>query len=234
LIVQVRVWADGISGAYYRDKNATTWTHVPLLRKRLRFLTFKDDRYLWAGTEDGLFLIDTDNGMVVKQTVRLSSKDIPIPDSPLFSVCHVSQTGITWFVVGPFNLFRHDARKQLLYQLPDDFLLKRLKFVVQLSELYEYEPDWLLITQGGPPYLMNIYTQEPKPFGFRPSYNQAGWEDGVTCYYEEKNGLLWMGTASGLFLFDKNRQRFLPLEKWMEDEPLLHKAIIRHLAQLFI
>jgi ligand-binding sensor domain-containing protein/anti-sigma regulatory factor (Ser/Thr protein kinase) len=219
-----RIWAASATGVYYGEKKGV-WTSIQALKgKEVHFLVFKDERFLWAGSEKGLFIIDTHTGLSTEQPCRFNTTELP--NSTTLTYCHVSPSGTNWFCLGLAYLFKYEPQKQHFHQLQVD-LFKYIRSIPQLFEQYEYEPGWLMISKGETPYLMNLYTQETKPFPARPSYNQAGWKSGATCYYEEQDGRLWIGTAGGLFLFDKNKKRFLPLEPWMQNTPLLKENAIR-------
>ena len=42
----------------------------------------------------------------------------------------------------------------------------------------------------------------------------------IEAIYEDKNNNLWIGTESGLNLYDRNKDRFIHYDSWLLDEIL--------------
>lgn len=180
---------------------------------------------LWLGTGTGISLLNTRTGK--------SNKNLPLQkngervDAEIFSqICH-SASGIVWLGSAMRRLYKVDNNKLRFGHVPVH-LLEDLKSVARkLFELYEYSPGVLLVAQKNGPSLLNIYTRQTTPFPYQPHYNVAGWKEGLTCFLEEKDGRLWIGTGGGLFLFDKNELRFINPEDEFGDFAKLKGLAIR-------
>lgn len=200
--------------------------HPAFYRQPVSFVGKENAQYeMWLGTGTGVSVLNTQTGEC-RKNIPLQKNGERIDAESFAQICN-SASGIVWLSSAMRRLYKVDNRKLRFGHVPIQ-LLEDLKSVARkLFELYEYSPGILLIPQKNGPSLLNIYTRKATPFPHQPPYNIAGWKDGLTCFLEEKDGLLWMGTGGGLFLFDKNKRRFINPEDWSRDFTKLRGLAIR-------
>jgi len=200
-------------------------TYTDFYREQVNFICPSHHKHeFWIGTEKGLSLLNIQTG--------LFSKDIPLQllgsDSRVegFTQGMTDDAGALWLSSTSRQLLKLDFYHQQFKHLNIN-LLEHLSGARQLFELYEYSPGVLLVPHENGAVLLNIFTGQQTNFPYKPTENAAGWATGLTCFLEEKNGRLWMGTGSGLFLFDKNKNRFIYSDKRFDIFSILKGTAIR-------
>ncbi len=191
------------------------------------FFVGKENRQheLWLGTGTGISVLNTRTGKI--------NKNLPLQKngeriaSERFLVSGSSASGIVWLSSGTRHLYKVDHHKLRFGHAPINLIKDLNSTASRLFELYEYSPGVLLVPRKTGPTLLNIYTNQTTPFPFQPAYNLNGWKEGVISFFEEKDERLWIGTWSGLFLFDKKAQRFINLEDWSQVFSKLRGKAIR-------
>lgn len=219
------IWIGCEKGLFSYNPKTGKWnTYYEMNNENINFIVPKDNRYLWVGTASGLFLTDTYTGNTIKQAVQFSSEKKLANET--FTDCLQLSSKETWFCIGQASFYKYEPQRRHLKKIQID-LVGHLLSVVQLFEIYEYEPHSLLIPSGKGHKLINWQTKSEIPFPYQPSYSQKGWKNGATCFYEEKGGRLWIGTTEGVLLFDKNKKCFLPIEPWMEQNESIRSGLVR-------
>ena len=77
-------------------------------------------------------------------------------------------------------------------------------------ESFEIEPGKLLIWMDHRLTILHWKTGKKEAFPFLPKQNLDAWQKGMTNFYKDENGLLWMGSMSGgaVFTFDFKTRQF--------------------------
>ncbi|MBV6441997.1 MAG: hypothetical protein EPGJADBJ_03695 [Saprospiraceae bacterium] len=183
----------------------------------------------FIGTYKGLSVLNPQTHQV--QNIALPSSACGEPIKEGFYQGFLASSGILWLSTTSTNQIFKATRNRRFQQTPLN-LVDQLKGAARrLFELYEYSPDVLLVPHSGGAAFLDLKTQQINPFPYKPNYNLAGWQDGVICFLEEKDGQLWIGTVGGLFLFDKIKKRFIHLEKRFDGFSKLRGITIRKILR---
>lgn len=180
---------------------------------------------LWVSTTTGLSIIQTESQRCIKNISQQKNGTVIIPE--VFSQIYPSTSGIVWMSSLTRHLYQADSRKLCYHQIHINLLEHLDGAARKLFELYEFSPGQLLIPGSNGPELLHIQTGNSTQFPFKPFYNLKGWKEGLTCFLDEAPGLLWMGTAGGIFLFDKRLNKFVDLEKKWPCFSLLRSISVR-------
>ncbi len=102
------------------------------------------------------------------------------------------------------------------------------KNAITLFEIFEYQPGTLLIPTTRGNRLFSYNTGKIEDFPHRPTYNTRSWESGVLSFFETNDKMIWMGAAEGgVFLFDRNREKFVDIYSMSPEYKDLEETLIR-------
>ena len=222
------VWIGSAHGFYIlrNDKVSMNYepVHPALAKEYIYFINPKNESEFWIGTNNGLLIFDTKTSHFERYI-----NDPTNPESiSKNNVERGFQSSYNTFWVSTIsdNLHKIDLRKShfnnVRMNATEVVTTARLAY-----EMYEYNPDTLLIPLKTGASFLNIKTKKLNPFPYIPSFNIAGWKSGMICFLEESDGKLWIGTNGGLFLFDKKRNLFIDIEKEMKDITSFRENAIR-------
>lgn len=219
-----RLWVGASNGLFCADPSTQQVMEVASLREiSVNSMVKQGDRWLVC-TNKGLFLLNTQTRQAEGPVyVQLEGKSQPVD---YVRRSFSASNRITWFTSDTRKIYKSDELKERFRHAPID-LMEPMKIPAAFSELFEYSPGVLLIPRAEGASLFDIYTGKITPFPYKPSYNRPGWDKGVVCFLEEADGMLWIGTVGGLFLLDKNRGRFEPLERQFKAMEQLQGISIR-------
>lgn len=190
--------------------------------------------FIIRGNERNGFFIGTYKGLSVLNPRTQQVQNIALPPSACgerskegFYKGFLASSGILWLSTTSTNQIYKATRNRGFQHTPVN-LVDQLKGAARrLFELYEYSPGVLLVPYSGGAAFLDLETQKVNPFPYRPDYNLSGWQDGVICFLEEKDGQLWIGAVGGLFLFDKFKNRFVNPENQFNGFAKLRGIAIR-------
>lgn len=224
-----RIWIGTSVGLYYYMplSGNPVLEHPAFQNEYVNFIAENNDHTeLWIATEKGL--------SVLNPRTNECKKNIPIvtpgrkPDGEEFFTGLFASSDMLWMSTNSRKIYKLNTQWQRFHHCPVN-LVEELSGIPGLFELYEYSPGVLLVPKKSGAALLNIHTQKAIPFPWRPNYNLSGWKKGVICFSEEKGGMLWIGTGGGLFLFDKNKNRFINIEQQWKALSKLNGMAIRRI-----
>jgi ligand-binding sensor domain-containing protein len=226
---QGRIWLGrGRGGLFYfnpdKDSIYAVQSTPSLKDEIIYFISIKNDAELWIGTKHGLLIFNTQT-FKYERFRHNPSNPFSIPTDEMGMGFHSSNNTL-WLTNYISNMYKVDMQKQRFQNISIN-LFDAIKSAPNLFDFYEYSPNVLLMPFKEGPAFFDIKTKEKKPFPYQPKDNLEGWKKGLTCFMEEADGKLWIGTFNGLFLFDKNTKRFIDIESQIKDIRLLRKSPIR-------
>jgi ligand-binding sensor domain-containing protein len=230
---QDNLWIGTIKGLYYLDKTTDSIRAVKTLpsldNEIIGFIKDKSPNELWIGTLHGL--------LIFNKTTFKYEKFINNPTNPLsmpkdaVGLGYYSTHDILWLGINPSELHKVDIRKQQFQNIAIN-LYEASFSVPRLFEFYEFSPNILLLPLKDGASLFDITTQKKVPFPYKPTENLASWQkEGMTCFLEESDGKLWIGTSGGLFLFDKKTNKFINIEAQMKEITSLRNSPLRRIVR---
>lgn len=218
------LWVGASNGLFCVDPSTQQVTEIAALRETsVNSMSKQGDGWLVC-TNKGLFMLHTKTlqaeGPVYVQLDGMSQQ------VNFVRLSFSASNGITWFTSNTRKIYKSDALKERFCHAPID-LMEPLKIPAAFCELYEYDPGVLLIPRTEGASFFDIHKGKITRFPYAPPYNRQGWNKGINCFLEEADGMLWIGTVGGLFLLDKNRGRFEPLERQFKAMEQLRNVSIR-------
>ncbi len=218
------LWIGASNGLFCLEPPARQITEIAALRKTaVNAMTRQGNQWLIC-TNKGMYVLQSATKAVEGPLyVQLNGINQQVNNLRL---AYTASNGITWFCSNTRKLYKTDALKERFRHAPID-LMEPMKGASAFCELFEYSPGVLLIPRTEGASLFDLYTGKITRFPYAPPYNRQGWSKGVTCFLEEGDSSLWIGTVGGLFLFDKKRGRFEPLEQQFSALKQLRSACMR-------
>jgi ligand-binding sensor domain-containing protein len=226
-----KLWIAIDSRLYYINTltNSTLATEYPINNDSRIYIflkKIKDD--MWFFGEKGLEYLNIKTAKIERYSYNpIFPQGYPENN---FTNAFISSSNILWTQTINGDLYTADFSKIRFQSVPYN-IMNKIKGAGELSEIYEYSPNNLLVRQKEGTGILNILTGKITPFPYKPDYNLKGWEGGIICFFEEKDDKLWIGTGGGLFLFDKKTNRFINLENEIKDfsmfKTILPRAIHR-------
>ncbi|MFK7776070.1 MAG: two-component regulator propeller domain-containing protein [Saprospiraceae bacterium] len=201
-------------GLYCYDKNNKAFEIHPVLGKLLKSTLVGDftkfQNQIWISHTNGLLEYYPKTKTYTNHIYELNNP-YSLPESSVYKN-KISLPNTIWTFNFNERIRTANFQKREFFQMLPHDLYEAITHVRQYYEIYEFEKKHILIPKKEGARLLNFETGEIVPFPYQPTYNLEGWKSGVICFHEEKNGLLWIGTRKGIFLFDKKKMRFLPFE----------------------
>jgi ligand-binding sensor domain-containing protein len=209
-------------------------------RKMIRFISIEElngndflnpsvvlrgDQLIVAG--NGIIHVDLSTGKYTRQPVDLEDPD-NLAKNQSTSI-YLNNQDQLWVGNVSGRPYLCDLSKQYFHFIPLD-LFEPIKRVHLLYELFEIWPGHLLLPRSDGLHLLEFRTGQITRFPFKPPFRTANWEKGVTTFLDEGSNL-WMGTASGLFLFDKYRKQFIDFENGLSGVELLQQVAARDILK---
>lgn len=222
------LWIGSRYGLFYINtlQNSLTISRHHLFKNELiRHIVKKSKIELWIETKKGFYMLNT-------QTLEFERyRPNPLfPESytekKLFNLYHSQANNILWVQTIDMEVKKVVLNKQQFQHIPFT-LMDYIPSIPNLFEMYDYSPNTLLIRHRTGAVFLDINTRKTTPFTYQPNYNVENWQSGVICFFEQGNGKLWIGTDKGLFLFNKNTQKFTNLEAQIKDFSVFRKTIPR-------
>jgi DNA-binding response OmpR family regulator/ligand-binding sensor domain-containing protein len=210
-------------------------------RKMIRFISIEElngndflnpsvvlrgDQLIVAG--NGIIHVDLSTGKYTRQPVDLEDPD-NLAKNQSTSI-YLNNQDQLWVGNVSGRPYLCDLSKQYFHFIPLD-LFEPIKRVHLLYELFEIWPGHLLLPRSDGLHLLEFRTGQITRFPFKPPFRTVNWEKGVTTFLDEGSNL-WMGTASGLFLFDKYRKQLLLQDCYRIAEAADGEAGVRMSLQL--
>jgi len=225
---QPLLWIGRLNGLSCLNLNTHEYSHIASWNFWALIRFFVLNGKIMINTPDGICQIDSEN-MSLKPPVKFWESGQLVSDFTPQIITNASREDV-WFFSNKMGFFK-SSDINLRFRPTS---LDLTSFIVaegqvnRLFELYEYEPDQLLIPTNEGPFLLNIKNGTKSPFPYKPNQRRDIWEKGPICYLEEGD-LLWIGTTGGLFLFDKHHKRFVPLQQQHPSLDLLNPYSIRNI-----
>lgn len=218
-----KAWIATDSGLFLLDFSSNALQEVTQLRSLRIILAYPQEKGILAATSKGFFYAEEKGQAAVPVTVL--ANNAPLEIEYFFDYLQISN-GINWYYDLRGVLYQSDGRKRHFGHAPVAGF-DEVSNVVNLFELYEYNPGVLLYRGHQGNALLDLHTGKTNPFPHVPDHNRASWDRGVICFFEEADSLLWIGANTGLFLFDKKNNRFMNLERQFPALRQLEGAAIR-------
>ncbi|MCF8279177.1 MAG: hypothetical protein K9J45_02230 [Bacteroidales bacterium] len=165
--------------------------------------TLRDKKgFLWLATGNGLNRFD---GYYFKVFLNVPGDSTSIGDNVVFALAEDSK-GLLWVGTGN-GLYRYDP---LTERFEGSFLPKTVdSSAFDVKRMFIDSEDCLWMGSSFPVGLLKFDTGHRQFERFvNPIAEKKGEGNLVNVFYEDKKGLLWVGTHCGLFTFDPASNRF--------------------------
>jgi ligand-binding sensor domain-containing protein len=230
---QGNLWIGTNKGFYYLDKATDSIRSVKTLPSLdsayVGFIKEKSANELWISTLHGLLIFNKKTFKYEKFT-HDPANSLSIPKDAAQVGFHATHD-ILWLSINPTELHKVDMRKQQFQNIAINLFDANFS-IPRLFEFYEFSPNVLLLPLKDGANLFDITTQKKVPFPYKPIENLEGWQkEGMTCFLEEAEGKLWIGTSGGLFLFDKKANKFINIEAQMKEIISLRNSPLRKIVR---
>jgi ligand-binding sensor domain-containing protein/signal transduction histidine kinase len=201
-----RFWVADRSGLDEFDRRTGKISlHVPLDEPIREFLVY-EDRYglFWlayaSGGGAGLATFDPETNMLTRYA--FASKDIPGAALTGFYAITEDHQGNLWIGTGGMGLLRLDRGRQ-----------RFLRYRNSLEDTESLTEDHVtaLLEDGDCNMWVGLHSKEPNVFALRPRLfrhvihslgGHGGGESLVNSIYQDRRGILWIGSTSGLVRLD--------------------------------
>lgn len=208
-LMKVNTKKGTIEAFYHNPKNSNSLTNSSII-----CLEEDKDGLLWVGTRQGINIIDKNSKVTVLQHMMLEDElfinDISQDDDDNMWIS--TKEGI-------FIYNTRDDSKEYIYQITHNNIKKYNLNGKNVSNVYTFENDelrfndnflfndsknntWISSSSGAIKYSKD----ENKFLKFKKNinYKYALSSDITTCFYEDRNGTIWIGTDKGVNILNEN------------------------------
>ncbi len=190
-----------------------TFAPQALRAQNLRFTSFNTEqglstRYCWTALQDryGYIWIATQFGLnrwdgVSMKRYQQSGDTNHLPSSNIYSLCE-AQDGNLWLGALQGGLVRYNRANESFSTFKPDpkNASSEANFVIRVTEARNGRL-WLRVAQHG-----TVYSFDPKNSSFKrfAVADARSSFASIFCFYEDKNGVMWLGTDRGLLKADES------------------------------
>ncbi|MEG2786592.1 MAG: two-component regulator propeller domain-containing protein [Romboutsia sp.] len=179
--------------------------------KRIYAIEEDENSNIWIGTKTGLYKLDKETGEIKE----ISTEDSNENDLHIYKIYFDSDNNV-WIGAKSENLYKLDNNKLKKYPLPYSNKVLSVRDIIQ-----DHKKDlWIATDEGLVKY--NIKKNKFRSYQ-RDIYEiNALVDNNIYCIMKDSTGLLWLGTYSGISMFEPNNN----IKYYKHDGDIKDKASI--------
>ncbi|MGL5756465.1 MAG: ligand-binding sensor domain-containing protein [Paraclostridium sp.] len=161
--------------------------------KRIYAIEEDENSDIWIGTKTGLYKLDKENGEIKE----ISTEDSNENDLHIYKIYFDSDDNV-WIGAKSENLYKLDNNKLKKYPLPYSNKVLSVRDIIQDDK----KDLWIATDEGLVKY--NIKKNKFRSYQRDIYETNALVDNNLYCIMKDSTGLLWLGTYSGISMFEPN------------------------------
>lgn len=210
---------DGLFKVNIKEQKIEAFYHNPneqnsLTNSSITCLEEGEDNLLWVGTKVGINIIDSNSKVYINENNLNKDKEFisDISKDNLSNMWISTKEGIFTYNIQEddrYKLFRVNGSSDTNYNIDDDNINEVYKFEYDEINFYNNvifndskDNTWFSSSNGAIKYSKseNKFSVFKKNISFKNSISS----DVITCFYEDSNGTIWIGTEKGVNILNDN------------------------------
>ncbi len=223
--VNGKLWIGTNKGLNIYNKSNNSFIQVPYIEKgkelnfQVNSLCFDTNKNIWLGTSEGLFKLDCTSNKYTRW-INVPKQPNSLPNNQIKDLCF-DQQGLLWIITG-VGCVKFDQKQNQFYTLKE---LKGPPF----TSIYGSPVAMMRDSRGfiwiGAEGLAIVDPKNDTHKIFQKSYDDPTGlkQNDIRAIYEDKSGLIWIGTKfEGLQIYNYRKELFPHVKNQIENN---HKGL---------